>query len=65
MAIDNLPCELPRSASEEFGRDLIDRVLPMLLGNDEDGVIERATIAADGRLTSHFQYLQDYVNESA
>src|SRR5258706_8531620 len=27
MAIDNLPCEMPRSASEEFGRDLIDRIL--------------------------------------
>jgi NAD/NADP transhydrogenase alpha subunit len=62
MAIDNLPCELPRSASEEFGRDLIDRVLPMLIGEDKDEVIERATIARDGKLTSHFQYLQDYVD---
>jgi saccharopine dehydrogenase (NAD+, L-lysine forming) len=62
MAIDNLPCELPRSASEEFGRDLIDRVLPMLLGQDKDEVIERATIAEDGKLTSYFSYLQDYVD---
>lgn len=65
MAIDNLPCELPRSASEEFGRDLIDRILPMLLGKDEDGVIDRATIAADGKLTPHFEYLSDYVREQA
>jgi alanine dehydrogenase len=65
MAIDNLPCELPRSASEEFGRDLIDRVLPMLLGKDEDGVIARATIADGGKLTSHFEYLQDYVSQPA
>ncbi len=65
MAIDNLPCELPRSASEEFGRDLIDRVLPMLLGKDEDGVIERATVAAGGKLTPHFDYLQDYVSQPA
>ncbi|HEY0654891.1 MAG TPA: NAD(P)-dependent oxidoreductase [Chryseosolibacter sp.] len=64
MAIDNLPCELPRSASEEFGRDLIDRVLPMLLGKDEDGVIARATIAENGKLTSHFEYLTDYVSIS-
>lgn len=63
MAIDNLPCELPRSASEEFGRDLIDRVMPMLLcGEDRDGIIERAVIAENGKLTSHFEYLQDYVN---
>ncbi len=62
MAIDNLPCELPRSASEEFGRDLIDRVLPLLIGEDKEEVIERATIARDGKLTKHFEYLTDYVN---
>jgi alanine dehydrogenase len=62
MAIDNLPCELPRSASEEFGRDLIDRVLPVLLGDDKEKVIDRATIAKGGELTTHFTYLQDYVS---
>lgn len=64
MAIDNLPCELPRSASEEFGRDLIDRVLPMLIGEDEEDVIARATIAKDGKLTAYFEYLQDYVTQT-
>lgn len=63
MAIDNLPCELPRSASEEFGRDLIDRILRPLFGADPDGVIERATITADGKLTPLFSYLQDYAAE--
>lgn len=61
MAIDNLPCELPRSASEEFGRDLIDRVLKPLLVEDTTHIIERGTIAANGRLTTHFEYLSDYV----
>lgn len=60
MSIDNLPCELPRSASEEFGRDLIDRVIPLLVITDRDEVIQRATIAEGGRLTSHFEYLHDY-----
>lgn len=64
MAIDNLPCELPRSASEEFGRDLIDRVLPMLVGEDKEEVIERATITKDGILTPHFGYLKDYVYQA-
>jgi saccharopine dehydrogenase (NAD+, L-lysine-forming) len=64
MAIDNLPCELPRSASEEFGRDLIDRVLPLLVGRDKEDVIKRATIANNGALTSNFRYLQDYVSGS-
>lgn len=61
MAIDNLPCELPRSASEEFGHDLIDKVIPLLVGDDQDDIIKRATIAEDGNLTAHFQYLSDYV----
>lgn len=60
MAIDNLPCELPRSASEEFGRDLIDRVLPLLLREDQDEIIKRATITMDGSLTPHFSYLKEY-----
>jgi saccharopine dehydrogenase (NAD+, L-lysine forming) len=62
MAIDNLPCELPRSASEEFGRDLIDRVLPLLIGKDKEDIIKRATITLNGALTSQFRYLQDYVS---
>jgi saccharopine dehydrogenase (NAD+, L-lysine forming) len=62
MAVDNLPCELPRSASEEFGRDLIDRVLKPLLGNDEEGTIARATMAENGKLTQRFEYLQNYVD---
>jgi alanine dehydrogenase len=62
MAIDNLPCELPRSASEEFGRDLIDRILGPLFTTDATHIIERGTIAANGRLTPHFEYLRDYVN---
>jgi alanine dehydrogenase len=61
MAIDNLPCELPRSASEEFGRDLIDRILKPLFGDDSEGVIERATIAQNGELTPLFNYLKDYI----
>ena len=62
MAVDNLPCELPRSASEEFGRDLIDRILPVLVGDDKEGVIERATVTKQGALTEGFKYLEDFVS---
>ena len=61
MAVDNLPCELPRDASASFGRDLLDRVMPSLVGQDEDGMIERATIARAGSLTTHQAHLADYV----
>jgi saccharopine dehydrogenase (NAD+, L-lysine-forming) len=61
MAVDNLPCELPRDASDDFGKDLSERVLPYVFGQDTDGMIERATIAKDGHLMPRFEYLRDYV----
>ncbi len=62
MAIDNLPCELPRDSSEGFGKHLFERLLPALLGNDKDAMITRASIAQDGHLTKRFDYLKDYVS---
>ena len=61
MAVDNLPGELPRNASRDFGRELIKHVFPALFGSDDDGVIERATITKNGKLMPKFSYLQDYV----
>ena len=60
MAVDNLPAELPRDASDAFGRDLIERVLPSLINDDKEDMILRATIAEDGKLSEHFQYLAEY-----
>ncbi len=64
QAVDNLPNELPRDASEDFGRNLIDKVFPALFKSDDNGIIERATITQNRRLTPRFSYLQDFV-ESA
>ena len=61
MAVDNLPCELPRSASEEFGRDLLDRILKPLLAEDPERIIARGTLTEQGVLTPYFKYLEDYV----
>jgi len=62
MAVDNLPCELPRNASEDFGHELLQNVLPHLLGDDKEGIIKRATITENGKLTDAYKYLQDYVD---
>ncbi len=61
MAVGNLPNELPRDASRYFGEQLIKYVLEDLVGKGSD-VIDRATIARAGQLTSHFTYLQDYAD---
>jgi len=64
MAVDNLPCELPRDASENFGKELLEKVMPALIsGNDPDGLIDRASITKDGRLMPRFEYLADYAYE--
>lgn len=59
MAVGNLPNELPRDASRYFGEQLIKHVLEDLIGNGSD-IIDRATIAKDGKLTKPFEYLKDY-----
>ena len=43
MAVDNLPCELPKDASEDFGNELIKHVIPAIIGDDPDQIIKRAS----------------------
>lgn len=62
MAIDNLPSELPRDASEFFGQQLIDRILPELVKGRQSDVIRRGMITENGDLTPEFEYLRDFVN---
>jgi len=64
MAVDNLPGELPREASDDFGQALIENVFTALLGNDDDKIIEDACITKDGKLTPPFSYLENYVYET-
>ena len=60
MAVDNLPCELPKDSSEDFGVNLIESILPLLFV--ESDIIEKATICKDGDLTKYFEYLRDYIS---
>ena len=60
MTIDNLPSELPRDASKAFGDQFIKSILPEFLKEDS-AVINRATIAKDGKLGEYFEYLEDFV----
>lgn len=62
-AVDNLPCELPKDASEDFGAELIKNVIPHFFNGDPDKILDRASETdLEGELTSHFSYLRDYVN---
>lgn len=62
MAVDNLPCELPKDASEDFGNELIKYVLPCLIDDDSENIIDGATICKNGDLNAPYEYLRDYLN---
>ena len=62
MAVDNLPCELPKDASEGFGEMFMQHVIPAFFNGDKDGILERAKMTEKGKLTPRFSYLQDYVD---
>jgi hypothetical protein len=62
MAVNNLPCELPKDASEDFGNEMLEKILPSLINGDNQQIIANATICKDGDLTPNFEYLRDYVN---
>ena len=61
MAVDNLPCELPKDASEGFGEMFTQHVIPAFFNNDADGILARAKMTENGVLTERFNYLHDYV----
>ncbi|MDO4728313.1 MAG: NAD(P)-dependent oxidoreductase [Bacteroidota bacterium] len=62
MAVDNLPCELPRDASEGFGEVFIEHVIPAFFNGDKDQILSKAKITENGKLTPRFAYLQDFVD---
>jgi alanine dehydrogenase len=62
MAVDNLPGELPREASQDFGKQLMQKVLYDLLMGKESRMIKRATITENGKLTTQYSYLENYLN---
>ena len=61
MAVDNLPCELPRDSSEMFGEMFLKHVIPSFFNNDKDNILENSQMTSDGQLTPRFKYLSDYI----
>jgi alanine dehydrogenase len=62
MAVDNLPCELPKDASDGFGDLFLTHVIPAFFNDDKDGILARAAMTNAQELTPRYEYLQGYVN---
>jgi len=63
MAVDNLPCELPRDASEMFGEMFFNHVIPSFFNNDKEKILYNSRITHNGNLTPRFRYLIDYISD--
>ena len=61
MAVDNLPSELPKDSSTEFGNGIVKEVMPFILGKD-DGRILNSTITDKGSFLEKYNYLEDFIN---
>jgi alanine dehydrogenase len=64
MSIDNLPGELPRDASFDFGKQLSLNVMHDLFTGMKSPMIRKATILKKGKLTENYMYLYDYLNDT-
>jgi len=62
MAVDNLPCELPKDASDGFGELFLEHVIPAFFNGDIKGVLARAKMTENGKLTERYAYLGDFVD---
>lgn len=72
LAVDNLPCELPKDSSASFSNTLVPHV-PVLCSTDFSVPLEKlslpqfflkAVIAHQGSLTPNFQYLKEFLNKN-
>ena len=63
MAVDNLPCELPRDSSEMFGDMFLKYVIPSFFNDDKDDILKNSQITSSGQLTFKFKYLSDYISK--
>ena len=69
MAVDNLPCEFPKEASDNFSKALMPFIERMLLNNYSKPIIDStlpneiksACIAHHGKLEKDFQYLEKFI----
>jgi len=70
MAVDNLPCELPRESSQSFSETLL-RFIPAIMNtdftvNDFDTLmlpfeIKNAVVLHKGKLTPNYRYINKYL----
>ena len=69
IAVDNLPCEIPRESSQYFSSVLRDMVAPLANADwqvpfemlDLPPYLKRAVIVHRGRLTPDYQYIQEHL----
>lgn len=62
MAVDTCPNALPRDASEDFGDQIMQYLIPEILKEGDSKMIDRATIIKHGTLNLPFAYMNEYAS---
>ncbi|MCH7505042.1 hypothetical protein IID04_05375 [PVC group bacterium] len=73
MAIDNLPCELPKDSSEDFSLSIREYIYQIAVHGAVDvtehaalpSELRRAVITQEGALTKRFQYLRRFIKRGS
>lgn len=63
MAVDNLPCELPRETSTDFGNQFKAHILDDLMTDLESSLLTKACVLKNGEFTKRYGYLNDFINQ--
>lgn len=62
MAVTNLPTEMPKNASHEFGSLLLEHILPLLIHDPKNEIIDKARITtSNGQLNVFYRYLSNFI----
>lgn len=61
MAIDNLPCEMPRETSVDFGKQFMEQILPTLMSNFDHPILTNACVIKKGSFTDKYRYLKKFI----
>lgn len=61
VAVDNLPCELPKTSSIDFGNQFIANILPYMAKDLDHPILKKACVFNKGVFTKKYEYLNDFL----
>ncbi len=64
MAIDNLPSQLPKQSSIQFGKRFKETLLPLITRDRNNPTLKKGMVLKNGKFTERFKYLEAFLREN-